>query len=87
MSGLKRPLKKFVRKPGTVTADDVERLLVDHFGYRKSSKSGSHDVFHKEGSYPITVPKLKGRHVKRLYVKQLVKILGLEAQLEELQDE
>jgi hypothetical protein len=87
MSGLERLLRRFIFDQDKITLGDVERLLVDHFGYKLKKKPGSENVFHKKGANPFTVPTIKGRHIKKIYVQRMVKILELEEHLEKLQGE
>lgn len=81
MSSLENLVNKFVHEQGRVTIDDV-RSLLQCFGYSEKKNPGSHCVFHKKRAYPITVPTIKGKYVKKCYVKRIVRILGLEEYLE-----
>jgi predicted RNA binding protein YcfA (HicA-like mRNA interferase family) len=77
VSALDRLIEAFVCRPESVTIADVRRLL-SSFGYQEKKKPGSECVFHKKGSYPINVPTLKGRKVKKQYIKLIVQKLDLE---------
>ena len=81
MSTFEKLVRKFVDEPDKIGINDVRRLL-DGFGYREGKKPGSECTFHKKGSYPINVPTVKGRDVKKYYVKRLARILELEEYLE-----
>lgn len=81
MSKFTKLLKKFVYKQNAITISDVRRLA-DSFGYTEKKKPGSEYTFHRTGSYPFTAPTVKGRYVKREYVKRIARILGLEEYLE-----
>lgn len=81
MSSFGKLIKKFVYKQNKITIDDVRRLA-DSFGYKEKKKPGSEYTFHKPGSYPFTAPTVKGKYVRREYVKRIVGILGLEEYLE-----
>jgi predicted RNA binding protein YcfA (HicA-like mRNA interferase family) len=81
VSSSEKLVEKFVYEPDRITIDDVRELLV-HFGYAERKNPGSHCVFHRKGSYPITIPVVKGKHVKKVYVKRIVEILELEGYLE-----
>ena len=84
MSSFEKLIERFVYNQNNITINNVRRLLND-FGYTEKKKPGSECTFHKRGSYPVNVPTVKGRHVKKAYVKGIVKILGLEEYLEEHQ--
>ena len=78
MSKFDKLVEKFLRKPPEVSFNDVVKIL-EAFGYtEKDSGSGSHRVFTKQNNYPIVVPVIKGRMVKRDYVKMIIDRLGLE---------
>ena len=82
MSSFTKLIEKFVYKQNEITINDVRGLFND-FGYTEKKKPGSECTFHKKGSCPFNAPTVKGRYVKRAYVKRIVKILGLEEYLEE----
>lgn len=81
MSALERLVRKFLFKQNGITIEDVRRLL-ECFDYTERKKPGSECIFHKKGSFPINVPTVKGRYVKKRYVKRVVSILELEEYLE-----
>ncbi len=81
MSSSEKLIEKFIYKQNKITISDVRRLA-DVFGYTEKKKPGSEYTFHRKGSYPFTAPTVKGRYVKREYVKRIVIILGLEEYLE-----
>jgi len=81
MSSFAKLIEKFVYKQNKITINDVRRLA-DSFGYTEKKKPGSEYAFHRRGSNPFTAPTVKGRYVKREYVKRIVAILGLEEYLE-----
>ncbi len=63
------------------------KIILENFGFRETtSQGGSHRVFVLEnrrkgviyGAEQITVPNIKGRKVKRFYVKRIIKILHLQ---------
>lgn len=85
MPGIVKLVERFLYEPDTIDVDDVKRLLYA-FGYRESGK-GSECIFHKKGAYPITVPTVKGRHVKSPYVKRLARRLFLEEWYERNKEE
>ena len=81
MSTFEKLVKKLVDRPDKISVNDVRRLL-DYLDYEEKKNPGSECVFHKKGKHPITVPTVKGRYVKRFYVKRMFRILELEEYLE-----
>ncbi len=57
--------------------------LLEMFGYALRRSSGSHNAFVAPGRATITVPVVKGRKVKRAYVRMINRMLDLEAYLED----
>ncbi len=81
MSQLKKLVARFLNEPADVAFEEVATLL-EAFGYtRRPGKK--HHVFVKARSYPITVPTVKGRRVKRAYVRMIVDMLRLREWYEE----
>lgn len=82
----KKAILKLVRaildNPKDVDFATIKKLL-ELFGYecRQPKGGSSHFVFRKAGTNPITVP--KNKPVKTVYVKEIIKLLGLEAWYEE----
>lgn len=81
MSSFNKLVEKFIYEQDKIDIDDVRGLL-DHLGYTEKRKPGSECTFHKKGAYPFNVPTVKGKQVKKCYVKRMVKILGLEEYLD-----
>ncbi|MCK4402328.1 MAG: type II toxin-antitoxin system HicA family toxin [Dehalococcoidia bacterium] len=77
MMRLEKLVMLFLREPAEVSFQDVVKVL-DGFGYEEQPSKSGHKVFAKPGEYPITVPTVKGRRVKRVYVRKLIERLGLE---------
>jgi predicted RNA binding protein YcfA (HicA-like mRNA interferase family) len=77
MSKLEKIVEQFLREPPEVSFDDVG-VLLSAFGFKDSGGSGSHRVFVKPGDLPIIVPTIKGRRVKKVYVRMIIDRLGLE---------
>lgn len=77
MTRLEKLVVLFLRAPSDVSFQDVVKVL-EAFGYEKRPSKSGHEVFVKLGEYPITVPTVKGRRVKRVYVRKIVERLGLE---------
>jgi len=77
MAGLEKLVERFLKEPPEVSFHDVVKVL-EAFGYEERPSKSGHRVFAKLGQYPITVPTVKGRRVKRVYVRKLIERLGLE---------
>lgn len=78
MSQLDKLVEQFLREPPEVSFTDVATVL-EAFGYvERSSGGGSHRVFVKLGQPPIIVPTIKGRRVKRVYIRMIIENLNLE---------
>ena len=77
MARIEKLVEIFLREPSEVSFQDVVRVL-EAFGYKERPSKSGHKVFAKLGEYPITVPTVKGRRVKRVYVRKIVERLGLE---------
>lgn len=74
-------IERFLNSPDTIGIAEI-RLLLTEFGYEERSKAGSHCVFHKKGSYPLCVPTVEGKRVKKFYVQRLSETLNLEEEYE-----
>jgi len=77
MARLEKLVELFLREPPAVSFQDVVKVL-EAFGYKERLSKSGHKVFAKPGEYPITVPTVKGRRVKRAYVRRLIERLELE---------
>ena len=77
MARLEKLVELFLREPPEVSFQDVVKIL-EAFGYKERPSKRGHKVFAKPGEYPITVPTVKGRRVKRAYVRKLIERLELE---------
>jgi predicted RNA binding protein YcfA (HicA-like mRNA interferase family) len=64
-------------RPPEADFNDVRRLL-EAFGWTLSRQKGSHMHFTKPGERTITIPRLHGRKVKRVYLAQIIERLGLD---------
>jgi len=85
MTRLEKLVGLFLREPPEVSFHDVVKVL-EAFGYKERPSKSGHRVFIKPGEYPITVPTVKGRRVKRVYVRKIVERLGLEEWYEKQRD-
>ena len=77
MARLEKLVELFLREPPGVSFQDVVKVL-EAFGYKERLSKSGHKVFAKPGEYPITVPTVKGRRVKRAYVRKIIEHLELE---------
>jgi len=83
MNQLDKLVEKFLKKPPEVLFEDVAKVL-QAFGYKeRPSGRGSHRAFVKPGHPPKIVPTIKGRRVKRVYVRMIIDNLELEEWYEE----
>jgi predicted RNA binding protein YcfA (HicA-like mRNA interferase family) len=77
VSQLGKLVEKFLREPVEVSFTDVAKVL-EEFGYEERPSGGGHRAFVKPGHPPKIVPTIKGRRVKRAYVKMIIENLNLE---------
>ena len=78
MSRFDKLVEQFLREPPEVLFTDVAKVL-EVFGYgERPSGGGSHRAFVKLGHPPKIVPTIKGRRVKRAYVRMRIENLNLE---------
>lgn len=78
MSQPDKLVEQFLREPPEVLFIDVAKVL-EAFGYEeRPSGGGSHRAFVKPGYPPKIVPTIKGRRVKRAYVRMIIENLNLE---------
>lgn len=84
MPSLEKLIKKFLYKQDNINVGNVRGLLRD-FDYKEYKSPGSHLVFRKTGKPPIIVATVKGRYIKKFYVKKIVHILNLEEYIEGLE--
>ena len=83
MSRLDKLVEEFLREPPEASFEDVAKVL-EEFGYiERSSGGGSHRAFVKPGHPPKIVPTIRGRHVKRAYIRMIIENLNLEDWYEE----
>jgi predicted RNA binding protein YcfA (HicA-like mRNA interferase family) len=66
----------FLRQPPEVRFSDVLYLL-EAFGYIEQRSKGSHHTFSDSDGKTIVIPKVSGQKVKRVYVKRIIELLGL----------
>lgn len=83
MSSFEKLIERFLYEQDNISAGDVRGLLHDGFDYEEHRSPGSHLVFRKKGKLPIIVPTVKGRNIKKRYIKKIVNILNLEEYIED----
>lgn len=77
MSQLNKLVCSVLSSTSEASYKDIKRLL-EAFDFQEGRSRGSHVIFwHKDGRMQ-SVPKKNGREVKRVYIKQIVKLLSLE---------
>lgn len=77
MTQWEKLIERLKRRPSDMDYADVERLL-EGFGYTMRRASRHTAVFSKPGERKITVPTVKGRKVKGVYLDEIRSILGLD---------
>ena len=77
MGKLGKLIQKLLIDPPELSYDDVYYILTQ-FNFQEISNKGSHHTFRNEKSLKITIPKKGGQTVKRIYLKQIVKLLELD---------
>ncbi|NJN75937.1 MAG: type II toxin-antitoxin system HicA family toxin [Synechococcaceae cyanobacterium RL_1_2] len=70
-------IAQFLKQPPEVSFDDV-RYLLKTFDFEEKSVKGSHHTFRNSKGLKITIPKKRGKMVKRVYVQQIIKLLNLD---------
>ena len=78
MGQLDKLVEQFLKEPPEILFNDVAKVL-EAFGYEeRPSGGGGHRAFVKLGHRPKIVPTVKGRRVKRPYVRMIIDNLELE---------
>ncbi|HEU5423934.1 MAG TPA: type II toxin-antitoxin system HicA family toxin [Nitrolancea sp.] len=77
MSRRDKLIARILARPPQADFDDV-RAVLEEFGWVLARERGSHCTFAKPGEYPIIVPKVGGRKVKRVYLDMICDRLGLD---------
>jgi predicted RNA binding protein YcfA (HicA-like mRNA interferase family) len=76
LANVERILARLRRHPPEADFGDV-RLVLEAYGWTKNHETGSHAIFAKSGERAISVPKVGGRRVKRVYIREVLARLGL----------
>ena len=77
MSKEQKLIAQLQSEPPEASFSDVKRVL-KIFGFLAERSSGSHHAFRHPDGRIIIVPLKSGRKVKRVYVKQVLALLGLD---------
>ncbi len=77
MSRREKLVERIRARPPEADFSDV-RALLEEFGWQQQRQKGSHITFGKEGEFPIILPLVSGRKVKRVYLDKIIERLGLE---------
>ncbi|HEY8596868.1 MAG TPA: type II toxin-antitoxin system HicA family toxin [Thermomicrobiales bacterium] len=77
MSRREKLIARIRARPPEADFGDVQAVL-GYFGWTLDRESGGHATFTKRGEFPLTVPKVGGRKVKRVYLTMLCERLGLD---------
>ena len=78
MTRLERLVRKICALPPEADADDVIALLQE-LGWTLDRQRGSHMVFIKSGEELLSIPLVRGRRVKRTYLRKICRMLELDA--------
>ena len=78
-------VERLLRFPAEFSYDELVKIL-EAFGFELVNTKGSHNIFVLTNPIEgvdyeddqITIPTIKGRKVKRVYIKKVAKILNLE---------
>ena len=76
MTQIEKLVERLRNHRGLSAFEDVERLL-HHHGWMLVRQRGSHVAFGKPGERPLYLAIVSGRWVKRVYVVDVLKRLGL----------
>ena len=77
MTRIEKLVDRIRAKPPEANFKDVETLL-NAYGWQRSRQRGSHVTFSKAGEFPITIPLVQGKRVKRTYLAEVCERLGLD---------
>ncbi len=77
MTQLEKLIARIRARPPEADFDDV-RSLLEYHGWNLDRERGSHVHFVKLGERTLSVPKVGGRKVKRVYLDQICERLGLD---------
>lgn len=76
MASLEKLVKKMCGLPSEMRLEELRNILKS-FGWKEGKAKGDHFNFKKGNSYMV-VPAIKGRSVRRIYIKRVRDKLNLE---------
>ena len=76
MTRRERLIARIKSRPPEAEQRDV-RALLQEFGWTLDRQTGSHLIFVKDGEM-MSIPLVHGRRVKRIYLDEICKRLGLD---------
>ena len=77
MTRRERLIAKIRARPAEADVRDVI-VILEALGWKLDRQSGSHMVFIKDGEQLLSIPLVSGRRVKRIYLDQICRRLGLD---------
>jgi predicted RNA binding protein YcfA (HicA-like mRNA interferase family) len=75
MAQVDKLIERMKRRPPDMDFSDVRRVLESR-GFTGSAQGSSHVVFRDDGRH-ISIPLVGGRRVRRVYLDQIIDLLGL----------
>ncbi len=76
MTQREKLVERMRRRPSEMSYDDVRKVL-EEYGW-KLDRENKHTTFTKPGEFPIGLAKVSGKMVKRTYLVEICKRLGLD---------
>jgi hypothetical protein len=76
MTRREKLIERMRRRPSEMSYDDVRKVL-EEFGWTLD-RENKHMTFTKPGEFPIGLAKVSGKVVKRTYLVEICKRLGLD---------
>lgn len=77
MGQFEKAVERLKARPPEADINDVERVL-EGFGWTRIRQRGSHVIFRKPGERTQVIPLVGGRRVKRPYLDEICRRLGLD---------
>jgi predicted RNA binding protein YcfA (HicA-like mRNA interferase family) len=74
---LEKLIEALRRRPPNADFADVRKVL-EAYGWEQTRQKGSHVTFAKKGVGIISIPLHEGDKVKRIYIDQVLKLVGLD---------
>ncbi len=77
MTRLEKLIEAMRRRPPSADFGDVRKVL-EAYGWEQVRQKGSHVTFAKQGVAIISIPVHDGKKVRRAYIDQVLKLVGLD---------